>query len=98
MFLRNTSLSCLLISGSSFTDHFSAREQEEQQDKKDQELHEAAISGRLRLKRNRGVGIDDSDEESDDDDNERARRAMKKLRSSDRGDIKDLGLSWNMTF
>ncbi|KAF9482017.1 hypothetical protein BDN70DRAFT_487886 [Pholiota conissans] len=66
------------------------KEQEEEQDKKDQELHEAAISGRLRLKRTRGVGIDDSDEESDDDDNERARRAMKKLRKSDRGDIQDL--------
>lgn len=51
----------------------------------------AAVQGELRLKRNRGVGVDDSDEESDNEDNERARRAMKRLRTTDRGDIKELG-------
>ena len=51
----------------------------------------AAIQGELRLKRNRGVGVDDSDEESDNEENERARRAMKRFRTTDRGDIKDLG-------
>jgi mediator of replication checkpoint protein 1 len=51
----------------------------------------AAVHGELRLKRNRGVGVDDSDEESDNEDNERARRAMKRLRTTDRGDIKELG-------
>jgi hypothetical protein len=51
----------------------------------------AAVQGELRLKRNRGVGVDDSDEESDNEDNEKARRAMKRLRTTDRGDIKELG-------
>jgi mediator of replication checkpoint protein 1 len=51
----------------------------------------AAIQGELRLKRNRGVGVDDSDEESDNENNERARRAMKRLRTTDRSDIKALG-------
>ena len=51
----------------------------------------AAVQGELRLKRNRGVGVDDSDEESGNEDNERARRAMKRLRTTDRGDIKELG-------
>jgi mediator of replication checkpoint protein 1 len=54
-------------------------------------LHQAAVQGQLRQKRNRGVGIDDSDDDSDVDDNERARRAMKRARRSERTDIKGLG-------
>lgn len=75
-----------------FAHAYLPREQEQEQDKKDQELHEAAVAGLLRKKRTRGVGVDDSDEESDDEGNERARRAMKKLRTTDRGDIQALGL------
>lgn len=67
------------------------REHLEDDDKRLEELHKAAVQGELRKKRNRGVGIDDSDEESDVEDNERARRAMKKARKSDRNDIKGLG-------
>ncbi|KAF8803773.1 hypothetical protein BYT27DRAFT_7302755 [Phlegmacium glaucopus] len=70
--------------------HEKFKEQEDEQDKEIEKLHLAAIQGELRLKRNRGVGVDDSDEESDNEENERARRAMKKLRTTDRGDIKDL--------
>jgi len=56
-----------------------------------EELHQAAVQGELRKKRNRGVGVDDSDEDSDVENNERAMRAMKKARKSDRTDIKGLG-------
>ncbi|KAJ3514879.1 hypothetical protein NLJ89_g2100 [Agrocybe chaxingu] len=67
------------------------QEQAEQDDKEVENFHMGVIQGRLRNnKRNRGVGVDDSDEDSDTEDNDRARRAMKKLRTSDRGDIKDL--------
>lgn len=68
----------------------SRREHIEEDDKKLEELHQAAVQGQLRRKRNRGVGIDDGDD-SDEDDNERARRAMKRARKSDRTDIKGLG-------
>jgi mediator of replication checkpoint protein 1 len=67
------------------------REQEEEHDQNLEKLHIAAIQGELRRKRTRGVGVDDSDDDSEDDGNARARRAMKKLRTSDRGDIKHLG-------
>jgi len=60
-------------------------------DKQNEELHQAAVQGQFRKRRKHGVGIDDSDEESDADDNERARRAMKRARTSDRTDIKGLG-------
>ncbi|CAA7260269.1 unnamed protein product [Cyclocybe aegerita] len=67
------------------------QEQAEQDDKEVENFHMGVIQGRLRSnKRNRGVGVDDSDEDSDAEDNDRARRAMKKMRTSDRGDIKDL--------
>ena len=77
--------------GKGFADTLYNREQEDEQDKEVEKLHLAAIQGELRLKRNRGVGVDDSDEESDNEDNERTRRAMKRLRTTDRGDIKELG-------
>lgn len=69
-----------------------SREHLEEDDKKLEELHQAAVQGQLRQKRTRGIGIDDSEDESDADDNERARRAMKRARKSDRTDIKGLGL------
>lgn len=54
----------------------------------------AVVQGEHR-KRQRGVGVDDSDEESEDGDNSKARRAMKKLKMIERGDIKDLGMSFH---
>ena len=89
--MKNSSRLILLYWPRGFTDAIYNREQEDEQDKEVEKLHLAAVQGELRLKRNRGVGVDDSDEESDNEDNERARRAMKKLRTTDRGDIKELG-------
>ncbi|KAH9482945.1 hypothetical protein JR316_0005045 [Psilocybe cubensis] len=70
--------------------HAKFMEQLEAEDQENEKFHQGVIQGEQRLKRRRGVEVDDSDEESDDDNNERARRAMKKLRKSDRGDIKSL--------
>jgi mediator of replication checkpoint protein 1 len=67
------------------------REQAEEADEKLEKMHMAVVQGEHR-KRQRGVGVDDSDEESEDGGNSRARRAMKKLKMIERGDIKDLGM------
>jgi MRC1-like domain len=69
------------------------REQAEEADQKLEKIHMAVVQGEHR-KRQRGVGVDDSDEESEDGDNSKARRAMKKLKMIERGDIKDLGMSF----
>jgi MRC1-like domain len=94
--MKNSSTLTLSYRGKGLADTVCNREQEDEQDKEVERLHLAAIQGELRLKRNRGVGVDDSDEESDNEENERARRAMKRLRTTDRGDIKDLG-AWYLS-
>ena len=94
--MKNSSTLTLSYRGKGFADTVCNREQEDEQDKEVERLHLAAIQGELRLKRNRGVGVDDSDEESDNEENERARRAMKRLRTTDRDDIKDLG-AWYLS-
>lgn len=69
------------------------REQEDEQDKEIEKLHQAAIQGELRRKkRHRGVGMNDSDDDSDEDEkNRRIRRQMNKRRKIDRANIKALG-------
>lgn len=70
------------------------REQEEQDDREIEKLHQAAIQGELRKKkRHHGVGMNDSDDDSDEDDeNRRIRRGMHKRQKIDRDNIKELGL------
>ncbi|KAF8165077.1 hypothetical protein B0H34DRAFT_687709 [Crassisporium funariophilum] len=70
--------------------HEKYMEQAEEDDKEVEKLHNAAIHGELRTKRKLGVGFDDSDDESENEENGRARRAMKRFRNTDRGDIRDL--------
>lgn len=62
-------------------------------DQEIEKFHQGVIQGEQRMKRRRGVEVDDSEEDSEmEEENERARRAMKKLRKSDRHDIKTLGI------